>query len=135
VSGVGEEHRQVVGAVRAALGRAKQLTADATFLELLACRANRRAAERLAAFLPQRLAELSPEDRRTVERARKLQRFLTQPFFTAEPYTGTPGVFVPLTETLRGCREILEGRYDDVPESAFLRIGRIEEARQRAATS
>jgi len=128
--GASTAHRRMVEAVHATLARAKQLTADPVFLELLACRANRRAAERIAEYLPQRLTELNAEDRRVVERARKLQRFLIQPFFTAEPYTGNPGVTVPLAETLRGCAAILDGDYDDVPEERFLRIGKIDEAQQ-----
>ncbi len=76
--------------------------------------------------------ELSEEDRLTVARARKIQRFLSQPFFVAEVFTGTPGVLVPLEETIRGFREIVEGKYDDLPEAAFYMVGTIEEAIDKA---
>jgi len=68
---------------------------------------------------------LSEEDRLTVERARKLIRFLTQPFMTTEHFTGKKGTTVPLAETLRGCAEILAGKHDDRPESDFYMIGAI----------
>ena len=76
--------------------------------------------------------ELSEEDRLTVSRARKIQRFLSQPFFVAEQFTGRPGAYVPLKETVRGFREIVDGKHDDLPEQAFYMIGRIEEAREQA---
>lgn len=72
--------------------------------------------------------ELSAEDKKTVARARKLQRFLTQPFETAESFTGRPGQIVPLEETLKGCSEILSGALDDVPEQAFFMIGTLSQA-------
>jgi len=62
-----------------------------------------------------------------VERARKIQRFLTQPFHVAEIFTGTPGVYVPLTETIRGFKEILEGKHDNKPEGAFYMKGSIDD--------
>ncbi len=71
--------------------------------------------------------ELSDEDRRTVQRARKLERFLSQPFHVAEQFTGTPGVYVPIAESIRGFREILEGQHDDLPERAFFMKGTIDE--------
>jgi F-type H+-transporting ATPase subunit beta len=72
--------------------------------------------------------ELSEEDRMTVARARKIQRFMSQPFFVAEIFTGTPGVLVPLEETIRGFKEIVEGKHDDLPEAAFYMVGTIDEA-------
>ena len=72
--------------------------------------------------------ELSEEDKLTVERARKIQRFLSQPFHVAEAFTGTPGVFVDIKDTIRSFVEILEGRHDDLPEQAFYMVGTIEEA-------
>ena len=72
--------------------------------------------------------ELSEEDRLTVARARKIQRFMSQPFFVAEIFTGTPGVLVPLAETIRGFKEIVEGKHDDLPEAAFYMVGTIDEA-------
>ena len=75
--------------------------------------------------------ELSEEDRLTVSRARKIQRFLSQPFFVAEVFTGTPGKYVSLKETIAGFQAILSGEYDDLPEQAFYMIGAIEEARGR----
>ena len=74
------------------------------------------------------MEELSEADKLTVARARKIQRFLSQPFFVAEVFTGSPGKYVPLKETLRGFREILEGKHDDLPESAFYMVGTIDEA-------
>ncbi len=72
--------------------------------------------------------ELSDEDKLLVQRARKIQRFLSQPFDVSEKFTGIPGAFVPLSETIRGFKEIIEGKHDDVPESAFLFVGTIDEA-------
>ncbi|WP_288795215.1 F0F1 ATP synthase subunit beta [uncultured Megamonas sp.] len=76
--------------------------------------------------------ELSDEDKLTVARARKIQRFLSQPFFVAEQFTGTPGKYVPLKETIRGFKEILAGKYDDLPESAFYMVGSIDEVVEAA---
>ncbi len=76
--------------------------------------------------------ELSEEDKLTVSRARKIQRFLSQPFSVAEQFTGMEGRYVPIKDTVRGFREILDGRYDDLPESAFLFVGTIEEAVEKA---
>ena len=78
--------------------------------------------------------ELSEEDKLTVARARKVQRFLSQPFSVAEQFTGTPGVYVPLEETIRGFRDVLDGKYDDLPEQAFYMVGGIEEAVEKAKT-
>lgn len=74
------------------------------------------------------IEELSEEDKVTVSRARKIQRFLTQPMFVAEAFTGRPGKYVPISETIRGFREILAGNLDEIPEQAFYMIGSIEEA-------
>ena len=76
--------------------------------------------------------ELSDEDKLTVSRARKIQRFLSQPFSVAEQFTGMKGKFVPLKETIRGFKEIIEGKHDDLPESAFLFVGTIDEAVEKA---
>lgn len=78
------------------------------------------------------MEELSDEDKLTVARARKIQRFLSQPFFVAEQFTGTPGKYVPLKETIRGFKEILAGKYDDLPESAFYMVGSIDEVIEAA---
>jgi F-type H+-transporting ATPase subunit beta len=78
--------------------------------------------------------ELSEEDRLTVARARKIQRFLSQPFFVAEIFTGTPGVLVPIEETIRGFKEIVDGKHDDLPEAAFYMVGTIDEAIEKAKT-
>ncbi|MCM1579603.1 MAG: F0F1 ATP synthase subunit beta, partial [Ruminococcus sp.] len=79
--------------------------------------------------------ELSDEDKLTVARARKIQRFLSQPFHVAEQFTGMQGKYVPLKETIRGFKEIIEGKHDDLPESAFLFVGTIEEAVEKANQS
>ena len=78
------------------------------------------------------MEELSDEDKLTVSRARKIQRFLSQPFFVAEVFTGSPGKYVPLSETLRGFKEILEGKHDELPEAAFYMVGNIDEAVEKA---
>ena len=77
--------------------------------------------------------ELSDEDKQTVARARRIQRFLTQPMFVAEMFTGIPGQYVPVRETVRGFKEILEGKHDDLPEQAFYIVGTIDEAVEKAA--
>jgi F-type H+-transporting ATPase subunit beta len=78
--------------------------------------------------------ELSDEDKLTVARARKIQRFLSQPFSVAEQFTGTAGTYVRLEDTIRGFKEVLEGKHDDLPEQAFYMVGGIEEAREKAKT-
>ena len=77
--------------------------------------------------------ELSEEDKLTVARARKIQRFLSQPFHVAEVFTGTPGALVSLADTIKGFKGIVSGQYDDLPESAFYMVGTIEEAVAKAA--
>jgi len=77
--------------------------------------------------------ELADEDKQVVHRARRVQRFLSQPFFVAEQFTGTPGVFVAREDTVRSFKEILEGKHDDLPEQAFLYVGSVDEAREKAA--
>ena len=76
--------------------------------------------------------ELSEEDKLVVNRARKIQRFLSQPFSVAEQFTGMEGRYVPIKETIRGFREILDGKHDTLPESAFLFVGTIDEAVEKA---
>ncbi len=76
--------------------------------------------------------ELSADDKLIVTRARKIQRFLSQPFFVAEVFTGTPGTYVPLKETIRGFKAIAEGEYDEIPEQAFYMVGTIDEALAKA---
>jgi F-type H+-transporting ATPase subunit beta len=77
--------------------------------------------------------ELSEEDKLTVARARKIQRFLSQPFFVAEVFTGSPGKYVSLSDTIAGFKGIIEGQYDDIPEQAFYMVGTIEEALEKAS--
>ena len=76
--------------------------------------------------------ELSDEDKQTVYRARKIQRFLSQPFSVAEKFTGVPGVYVPLSETIRGFKAIVNGEMDDYPESAFFNVGTIDDVIKKA---
>ncbi len=108
---VGEEHYRIASEVRSLLARYEQL-------------------QDIIAILG--MEELSDEDRQAVIRARRIQRFLTQPFIVSEPFTDIPGVYVPLEETIRGFREILEGRYDDLPEQAFYMVGTIDDVRKKA---
>ena len=108
---VGERHYRIAEDVKATLARYQEL-------------------QDLIAILG--VDELSEEDRNVVARARRLQRFMTQPFFSAEIYSGKPGRMVPLAETLRGFEEILAGRHDDLPEQAFYMVGTIDEAVEKA---
>ncbi len=78
--------------------------------------------------------ELSEEDRLIVQRARKIQKFLSQPFFVAEQFTGTPGVYVKLEDTIRGFKEVAEGKHDNIPEQAFYMVGTIEDVLKRSET-
>jgi F-type H+-transporting ATPase subunit beta len=78
------------------------------------------------------LDELSEDDKLVVSRARKIERFFSQPFFVAEVFTGTTGKYVPIRETVRGFREILDGKCDDLPEQAFMTAGTIEDVREKA---
>ncbi|MDT5295793.1 MAG: F-type H+/Na+-transporting ATPase subunit beta, partial [Acidobacteriota bacterium] len=78
------------------------------------------------------LDELSEEDRLVVSRARKVQRFFSQPFYVAEQFTSIPGKYVPIADTIRGFQEIIAGKHDDIPERAFYMVGTIEEAREQA---
>ncbi len=110
---VGEEHYNVARAVQAILQSYKDL-------------------QDIIAILG--MDELSEEDKLTVDRARKIQRFLSQPFQVAEQFTGTPGVYVRLEDTVRGFREILDGKHDSLPEQAFYMVGDIESAVEKAKT-
>ena len=76
--------------------------------------------------------ELSEEDKQTVNRARRVQRFLSQPFFVAEVFTGSPGKLVPVEETIKGFKAIVDGEYDDLPEAAFYMVGGIDEVIEKA---
>jgi F-type H+-transporting ATPase subunit beta len=109
---VGEEHYAVARRVQEILQRYKEL-------------------QDIIAILG--MDELSDEDKITVTRARKIQRFLSQPFSVAEAFTNQPGKYVSIKDTIRGFKEILEGKHDDIPESAFLYVGTIEEAVEKAA--
>lgn len=109
---IGDEHYQVARAVQEILQRYKEL-------------------QDIIAILG--MEELSEEDKVVVARARKVQRFLSQPFFVAEAFTGTAGKYVPLKETVRGFKEILSGKYDDLPENAFYMVGTIDEVIKKAA--
>ena len=105
---VGEEHYKVARGVQRVLQRYKDL-------------------QDIIAILG--MDELSPEDKLTVFRARKIQRFLSQPFHVAEVFTGTPGQYVSIKDTIRGFKEILEGKHDDVPEGTFYMKGGIDMVR------
>jgi F-type H+-transporting ATPase subunit beta len=109
---VGDEHYQVARQVKQVLQRYKDL-------------------QDIIAILG--IDELSEDDKVAVARARKIERFLSQPFFVAEQFTGTPGKYVPIADTIRGFKEILDGQHDALPEQAFYMVGTIEEAVERAA--
>jgi F-type H+-transporting ATPase subunit beta len=108
---VGEEHFNVANQVKEVLQRYKEL-------------------QDIIAILG--IDELSDEDKITVQRARKIERFLSQPFHVAEQFTGTPGQYVPIAETVRSFKEILDGEHDDLPEGAFLLKGSIEDVIESA---
>jgi F-type H+-transporting ATPase subunit beta len=108
---LGEEHFRVANEVKQVLQRYREL-------------------QDIIAILG--IDELSDEDRLTVNRARKIERFLSQPFHVAEQFTGTPGVYVPIAESIRGFKEILEGKHDDLPERAFFMKGTIDEVVREA---
>ena len=108
---VGEEHYQVARDVQGILQRYKEL-------------------QDIIAILG--MDELGEEDKMIVARARKIQRFLSQPFFVAEQFTGTPGKYIPLEKTVKDFKAICEGKYDHLPEQAFLMVGTIEEAEEKA---
>jgi F-type H+-transporting ATPase subunit beta len=110
---VGEEHYSVARAVQTTLQRYKELRDIIAILGM---------------------DELSPEDKLTVARARKIQRFLSQPFHVAEVFTGSPGKYVPLKDTIKGFKAIVNGEYDHLPEQAFYMVGSIEEAVEKAKT-
>lgn len=110
-SGVGQEHYRVATGIRALLARYQELQDVIAILGM---------------------EELSEQDRLIVGRARRAQRFMTQPFFSTEQFTGIEGRHVPLEQTLRGFREILEGRHDDVPEQAFYMVGTIDDVLTKA---
>ncbi|MBI9014579.1 MAG: F0F1 ATP synthase subunit beta [Clostridiales bacterium] len=110
---VGQEHYEVARATQEILQRYKEL-------------------QDIIAILG--MDELSDEDKKVVSRARRIERFLSQPFHVAEQFTGTAGSYVPIKETIRGFKEILEGLHDDVPEQAFLLVGTIEDALAKAKT-
>ena len=109
---VGQEHYDVARGVQGVLQRYKELKDIIAILGM---------------------DELSEEDKLAVARARKIQRFLSQPFFVAEPFTGTPGVYVTLKETIAGFKAIIDGELDDLPEQAFYMCGNIEQVRERGA--
>ncbi|MBC7663773.1 MAG: F0F1 ATP synthase subunit beta, partial [Caulobacter sp.] len=108
---IGQEHYDTTRAVQATLQRYKELRDIIAILGM---------------------DELAPEDKLAVNRARKIQRFLSQPFFVAEVFTGSPGKYVPLKETIRGFKMILAGECDHMPEQAFYMVGTIDEAIEKA---
>ncbi len=110
---VGEEHYAVARAVQSTLQKYKELRDIIAILGM---------------------DELSPEDKLAVGRARKIQRFLSQPFHVAEVFTGSPGKYVSLKDTIKGFKAIVDGKYDDLPEQAFYMVGSIEEAVEKAKT-
>jgi len=108
---IGQEHYEIARGVQSTLQRYKELKDIIAILGM---------------------DELSEEDKLIVSRARKIQRFLSQPFFVAEVFTGSPGKYVPLKETIRGFKGILDGEYDELPEQAFYMVGGIDEAIEKA---
>ena len=110
---IGEEHYNVAQGVKMVLQKYKDLQDIISILGI---------------------DELSDEDKLTVQRARKIQRFLSQSFFVAEQFTGKPGKYVKLEDSIKGFKGIMNGEYDDLPENAFYMVGTIEEAIEKAKT-
>ena len=108
---IGEEHYKTARKVKEILQRYKEL-------------------QDIIAILG--MEELSEEDKLIVNRARKIQKFLSQPFFAAEVFSGRPGKYVPIAETVQGFKELCEGKWDHLPEQAFYMVGNIEEAKEKA---
>jgi F-type H+-transporting ATPase subunit beta len=108
---VGQEHYDTARAVQGTLQRYKELKDIIAILGM---------------------DELSEQDKLIVSRARKIQKFLSQPFFVAEVFTGSAGKYVPLKETIKSFKAIVDGEYDDLPEQAFYMVGNIDEAVQQA---
>jgi F-type H+-transporting ATPase subunit beta len=108
---IGDEHYTVTRRVQATLQRYKELRDIIAILGM---------------------DELSPDDKQSVARARRIQRFLSQPFTVAEVFTGSPGKYVPLKETIRGFKMIVDGECDHLPEQAFYMVGSIDEAFEKA---
>jgi F-type H+-transporting ATPase subunit beta len=108
---IGQDHYAVARAVKSVLQRYKEL-------------------QDIIAILG--IEELSDDDKQTVARARKIEKFLSQPFFVAAQFTGIEGKYVKIEDTVRGFKEIVEGKHDDLPEQAFYMVGTIEEAREKA---
>ena len=129
---VGEEHCRVAERAREAIQHSRMLTRDPQVVELVALGAFRKAVECAQQSPQQALNRLGAEDHLLVSRARKLERFLSQPFYVAEPFTGRPGNWVSREETVRACRGILDGEYDSLDEAAFLLVGGIEETVARS---
>ena len=111
---VGKDHYEVASAVKQILQRYKELQDIINILGM---------------------DELSEDDKLTVARARKVQRFLSQPFFVAEEFTGMAGKYVPLADTIKSFKALVNGEYDDIPEQAFYMVGDIEEAKKKAKES
>jgi F-type H+-transporting ATPase subunit beta len=122
---VGGDHVEVWRRYREALGRTRELMADVAFWELVALK-SRRANERFQAFEADRLARLAAGDRQLVTRVRKVERYFTQPFHIAEPFTGMPGQTVSRHETVRTVAAILDGRFDHVPDQALTYKGSVQ---------
>ena len=110
---IGEEHYQTARQVQEILQRYKEL-------------------QDIIAILG--MDELGEEDKKIVARARRVRNFLSQPFSVAEQFSGIPGIYVPVEETVRSFQEILSGKYDDLPETAFMSVGTIEDAVKKAET-
>ena len=108
---MGEEHYRIARRVQEVLQRYKELSDIIAILGM---------------------DELSEEDRKTVHRARRIQRFLSQPMFVAEVFTGNPGKYVPVEKTIEGFRAIVDGEVDDLPEAAFFMVGDIDDAKAKA---
>jgi F-type H+-transporting ATPase subunit beta len=108
---IGDEHYAVARSVQSTLQRYKDL-------------------QDIIAILG--MDDLSDEDRQVVDRARKIQKFLSQPFHVAEVFTGSPGIYVELSDTIKGFKAILDGEVDDLPEQAFYMVGTLEDAKTKA---
>ena len=129
---VGKDHLEIVQRIRSLLEKYRQFDYDRGFCEYVAIGAYNQARQRYKERSPEETKGLSSEDQKALSRLRKIELFLTQPFYTAESYTNIPGSTVSLADTINGCRKILNGTVDDLPDEAFYMAGSLADIEKRA---